>query len=359
MLIVYITIKYAPETSGSGNQIVKVAIEDENKSKWLSIKTAIYKYFLTIGGFFAGLSIGREGPTVQIAASLMHSIRNYFPKNSNITPNFLIGVGGAIGIAVAFKAIIAGTVFALEETAKTYTKKSRGLFFGLIIIGGITCFMLEGFDPFYSKIEIPTINLSYIMPIILTSVIGAILGGLFAKSLLFSMPNPKTFLGRFKINHPIKLAGMLGILIAIIGIVSGGITYGDGYLHTKALMLGEGEFSYLFVPLKFIATWFTAWTGVPAGMFSPLLSIGAGVGQTITEFFGLVNYQILLLVGMSSFLSAVIRAPLTAGFLAVEVMGSYSMIPISLLVSIISDNISSKISPPLWETQKDIILNKT
>jgi len=71
----------------------------------------------------------------------------------------------------------------------------------------------------------------------------------------------------------------------------------------------------------------------------------------------LENNHILLLVGMTGFLSAVIRAPLTAGFLAIEVMGVYSMIPLALLVSLLSDKISEKISPPLWITQKDILLN--
>jgi len=358
MLIVYITTKYVPGIAGSGNQQVKAALEtEEHKSAFVSIKIAVYKYFLTAAGFFAGLSIGREGPTVQIASSLMHSVRKYMPANSNITPNFLIGVGGAIGIAVAFKAVIAGTVFALEETSKTFTRNSRVMFFVLVTLGIATCYVLEGTDPFYSKVAIDTITFDYWLPIFITAIGGAVLGGLFSKSLLFSMPNKTSVLGRFKSNHPVRLAGILGLLIAIIGIASNGITYSDGYLYTKGLVLNTGNFDLLFVPLKFIATWFTAWTGVPAGMFSPLLSIGGGVGQTITEFFMLENNHLLLLVGMASFLSAVIRAPLTAGFLAVEVMGVYTMIPLALLVSLLSDKISDKISPPLWITQKDILLN--
>ena len=357
MIIVFITIKYVPGIAGSGNQQVKASLETENKGVFVSLKIAIYKYFLTAAGFFAGLSIGREGPTVQIAASMMHSVRDYIPKKLNITPNFLIGVGGAIGIAVAFKAIIAGTVFALEETAKTFRRNNRVLFFTLITLGITTCYILEGIDPFYAKVEIDSISYEYWVPILLTAISSSVLGGLFAKSLLFSMPNKTSKLGRFKSDHPIKLAGILGLVIAIIGILSNGITYSDGYLYTRDLVLNTGEFSYLFVPLKFIATWFTAWSGVPAGMFSPLLSIGGGVGQSVYEFFMLENNHILLLVGMTGFLSAVIRAPLTAGFLAIEVMGVYSMIPLALLVSLLSDKISEKISPPLWITQKDILLN--
>ena len=359
MLIVYVTAKFAPGTAGSGNQQIKAALELEDKSQFVSLKVAIYKYFLTAGGFFAGLSIGREGPTVQIASSMMHSVRKFFNKDINITPNFLVGVGGAIGIAVAFKAVIAGTVFALEESFKTFTRNSRVMYFMLVTIGIITCYALEGAHPFYAQITVNSLSWSYAIPIIVTATAGAILGGLFARALLASMPNTKTILGKFKTHHPIRLAGILGLLIAIIGILTNGMTYSDGYLYTKGLVLNTGEFSYLFVPLKFIATWFTAWTGVPAGMFSPLLSIGGGVGQTVTNLLSLQHNELLLLCGMASFLSAVIRAPLTAGFLAVEVLGAYTMIPLALMVALISDKISSHISPPLWLTQRDILLFNT
>ena len=362
MLIVFITNRFAPGTAGSGNQQIKAALDDQcddqTRSKFVSLKVAVFKYFSTVMGFFAGLSIGREGPTVQIASSLMYSIRKFFPQDSKFTSKFLISVGGAIGLAVAFKAIIAGTVFALEESANTVKRNSRVMYFTMITFAVVTCFMLEGFHPFYTNIDMPTISLDMIMPLIVTVLIGAVLGGLFARCLLASMPNRKTLLGIFKSNHPIILAGILGLVIAVIGILCGGITYSDGYNYTKGTIIGSQDFSLWFVPLKFIATWFTAWTGVPAGMFSPLLSIGAGIGNTVGEILS-VNPTLLLMCGMTSFLSAVIRAPLTSGFLAVEVLGAYTMIPLALLVSLLSDKISDHVSPPLWLTQKNSLLYNT
>lgn len=358
--IVFVTIKFAPGTAGSGNQQIKLVLDDNCTSvireKFVSIKVAVFKYFLTAAGFFAGLSIGREGPTVQIASSLMYTLKKFLPSNSKFTSKFLISVGGAIGLAVAFKAIIAGTVFALEESAETIKRESRVTYFSLIALSIITCFVLVGFDPFYTYVTMPTITTSIILPILITIVFSSVLGGLFAKSLLSTMPNNKTILGRFKKQHPILLAGTLGLIIAIIGILGNGITYSDGYNYTKEIILKDQEFSLFFVPLKFIATWFTAWTGVPAGMFSPLLSIGAGIGKTISEIL-IVDSKLLILCGMVGFLSSVIRAPLTAGFLAIEVLGAYNMIPLALLVSFLSDKISHHISPPLWLTQKKILLN--
>lgn len=362
MLIVFVTNRFAPGTAGSGNQQIKAALDDQcddqTRSKFVSLKVAVFKYFSTAMGFFAGLSIGREGPTVQIASSLMHSIRKFFPHDSRFSNKFLISVGGAIGLAVAFKAIIAGTVFALEESASTIKRNSRIVFFTLITFAVVTCFVIEGFEAFYTNVDMPTISIDMIIPLIITVLTGALLGGLFARCLLASMPNRKTLLGIFKSNHPIILAGILGLVIAVIGILCGGITYSDGYNYTKGIIIGNQEFSLLFVPLKFIATWFTAWTGVPAGMFSPLLSIGSGIGNTVSQILS-VDPKLLLLCGMTSFLSAVIRAPLTSGFLAVEVLGAYTMIPLALLVSLLSDKISDQVSPPLWLTQKNSLLYNT
>jgi len=347
IIIVHITNKYSPGTAGSGNQQIKAALDDrcneKTRSSFVSLRVASFKYFSTVMGFFAGLSIGREGPTVQIASSLMHSVKKF----TTVTPKFLIAVGGAVGLAVAFKAVIAGTVFALEEFAEHIKKKSSMLFFAMISLSIITCYLLEGTDPFYTSVDMPSVSINIAFPLVLTVIIGSILGGLFAKALLSAPVNIRS-------KQPLIFAGALGLVIAIIGILCGGMTYSDGYNYTRGVIEGDTG-SYLFVPLKFITTMLTAWTGVPAGMFSPLLSIGAGVGNTIADIF-LVNADLLLLCGMSSFLSAVIRAPLTAGFLAVEVLGAYSMIPLSLLVALFSDRVSDKISPPLWLTQKDRLL---
>jgi len=348
--IVHITNKYSPGTAGSGNQQIKAALDDrcdeETRSSLVSLRVATFKYFSTVLGFLAGLSIGREGPTVQIASSLMYSVRKF----TTVTPKFLIAVGGAIGLAVAFKAVIAGTVFALEEFSEHMKRRSSVLFFAMISISILTCYALEGNDPFYTSLTMPSVTISIMVPLVLTVIMGSALGGLFARTLL-SVPT------KIRAKRPLVFAGVLGLVIAIVGILCGGMTYSDGYNYTKGVIEGDVG-SYLFVPLKFIATMLTAWTGVPAGMFSPLLSIGAGVGNTIADMFS-VNASLLLLCGMSSFLSGVIRAPLTSGFLAVEVLGAYSMIPLSLLVALFSDWISDRISPPLWLTQRDILLFNT
>ncbi len=68
---------------------------------------------LTAAGLLAGLSIGREGPSVQIAAGIMHNVRRWLPERPAITEHGLLIAGGAAGIAAAFNALLAGVMFAL------------------------------------------------------------------------------------------------------------------------------------------------------------------------------------------------------------------------------------------------------
>ena len=71
--------------------------------------------------------------------------------------------------------------------------------------------------------------------------------------------------------------------MAVIGVVTAGATYGSGYNQTRGLLEGESSFSFLYTPLKFIATWLTTWTGVPAGVFAPALAVGAGIGSDVAS----------------------------------------------------------------------------
>lgn len=356
VIIVWITVRFSPGAAGSGNQQVKAALDprcaEAQLARFVSLPIAMFKYVLTALGFAAGLSIGREGPTVQIAASIMERLHRL---GVGVSRRFLIAVGGAIGVAVAFKAVIAGVVFALEQSNRQFTQRNRVLFFVLVVLGTLTCLAIEGFTPFYDSAKFTTLTIGDLTPIAMTVISAALLGGVFARLLVYAIPSPRTLLGRWRSRRPLLLAAALATAIALLGLAGGGITYGDGYMYTLGLVQDTQDHSMWFVPLKMVATVLTAWTGAPAGMFSPLLSIGAGIGQTVFELLW-GQKDILLLVGMTAFLSAVIRSPLTAGFLAVEVLGAHGLIPLALLVSLSADRISDSVSPPLWETQMEQLL---
>ena len=112
MGIVYLTRRFAVGAAGSGIPQVMAALAPEtpveHRSLYVSLKLSFLKMGLTASGLLAGLSLGREGPSVQIASGIMHSARRWLSPNSPINDSGLILVGGAAGIAAAFNTPLGG-----------------------------------------------------------------------------------------------------------------------------------------------------------------------------------------------------------------------------------------------------------
>ena len=109
---VYIVRRYAPDTAGSGIQNIEGILG--NKMSMRSIRVIIVKFFGGILSLGAGMSMGREGPSVQIGGALGHLISKKFPINKeNI--NLLIAAGAGAGLATTFNAPLAGILFVFEE----------------------------------------------------------------------------------------------------------------------------------------------------------------------------------------------------------------------------------------------------
>jgi H+/Cl- antiporter ClcA len=100
--------------------------------------------------------------------------------------------------------------------------------------------------------------------------------------------------------------------------------------------------------LKFVATWITAWSGVPAGIFAPSLSIGAGVGSDIALLTGLAGNPALIALGMAGFLAAVTQAPLTAFIIVMEMVDGHAMVLSLMACALVASGVSRLISRPLY-----------
>jgi H+/Cl- antiporter ClcA len=114
----------------------------------------------------------------------------------------------------------------------------------------------------------------------------------------------------------------------VIGLVTDGATAGAGYQATRDLLEGQGEHSLLYTPLKFFATWLSAWSGVPAGVFAPSLAIGAGLGHDVAMLSGLGREAAIPLIalGMVGFLAATTGGPITAFIIVMEMVSGHAMV---------------------------------
>lgn len=361
--IVWLTMQFVPGAAGSGIPQVMAALEPEAhgpaRAIFVSLKLSIAKMFLSAWGLLAGLSLGREGPSVQIAAGVMHSAHRWIPKRAKVTEQSLLIAGGAAGIAAAFNTPLGGVMFAIEELAKKPEQRSNGLILAAIVLGGLMAVSVYGNSNYFGVIKVDSLGLRLLSPAILVVVCAGIAGGLFSRLLIVSLAglSPDWFT-RCRRNSPIKFAAGCGMGVAILGFVSHGETYGSGYAHTRAILEGTGEPLSLYVLFKFVATWLTSWSGVPGGVFAPSLAIGGALGNDIALLTSYSNAPTLIALGMAAFLAAVTQAPMTAFIIVMEMVDGHALVLSLMASALVASGISRLISVPLYPTLADLQLRR-
>jgi len=343
LLIQWITRTFIPEAAGSGIPQIIAAMQAKNKSALLSLKIAASKMILTLMGLLSGASIGREGPTVHIGASIMYSLGLYARFPIHYYQRGLIVAGGAAGIAAAFNTPLAGILFALEEIVRTMESRTNGVIMSAVIIAGLTALSLQGNYIYFGHVDvsIPDSLFSSTGSILLCAIIGGLLGGLFSQALISGSRAIKPFL----INYPTITIILLGLLLAFIGYLSGHTTYGTGYEAANGIVTQQSTFDPLFPFYKFIATLGSYLTGIPGGIFAPSLATGAGIGANIAHYIPIAPIGMMVLLGMVGYFSGVIQAPLTSMIIVLEMTASQQMILPIMICSFIAAGVSKLVCP--------------
>lgn len=349
------TRKWAPGAAGSGiPQVIaslEPAVDPGLRRRFVSLWLSFAKIMLSTAGFAAGLSIGREGPSVQVAAGVMHSARRWLGPHSAISTHALLVAGGAAGIAAAFNAPLAGVVFAIEELSRKLESRSSGLIIAAIVLAGLMGVSVSGNLTYFGRIQVAQLGWNDLLPCLCVALSCGVLGGLFAKLLTKSLASPSERLNRLRARFPIRFAAGLGLLIAMIGLVTGGATFGAGSEAVKHMLQSEADVPAFYVTLKFIATWLSAWVGVPGGIFAPSLSIGAGVGNNVAMLTGGMDIApALIAMGMAAFLAAVTQAPLTAFIIVMEMVDGHALVLSLMASAMLASMISRMIARPLYES---------
>lgn len=345
---------YAPEAKGSGIPQVLQAIGEGRKasqadlpwqSSLISVRTAIVKVFSSLVGLLGGASIGREGPTVQIAASLFAAVGRFVRKYAPHVelPSYLTA-GAAAGVAAAFNTPVAGITFAIEEVLDGALGSFRQPMMLAVIISGMTAQAFLGDYLYFGHPVVAPPDLEVTYQSIVIGLIGGLFGGGFARALAFPQMTrlPK---------HWAMRAFICGLICTAIGLLTHGATSGSGYEPTEAaLMASSSDFASVMFPIyKLITSALSYLSGMAGGIFSPSLSIGAGLGISVAKLLHFSNFKACALMGMVAFFSGVVQAPLTAVIIVTEMTDRNIMILPFMVAAFLGQAIGRLIMPtPLY-----------
>jgi H+/Cl- antiporter ClcA len=340
--VAFVTSRWASEARGSGiPQIIAAAEKPENAgaTRLANLKIAISKLLLTLLMLLGGAAVGREGPTVQVSAAVMVWVHRVL--RVPITAGVLIA-GGAAGVAAAFNTPLAGVAFAIEELAAAYEQRVALLVMAAVMISGLTMIGIAG-DYVYFGVLRSSIGFRETLVLAPSiGIVGGIAGGVFSRVVLHFSNAKSGWAWRLK-RRPVLFAAGCGLIVAVAGIMSGGSTWGTGYVPAKMLIEG-GHLTAWFGPAKFVASVFTTLSGTPGGIFSPSLAVGAGVGNAMARLFPGSPTSAIALLGMVAYFVGVVRAPLTAVIILMETTASRSMILPLFATALIADATSALIS---------------
>ncbi len=361
--IVWVMRRYLVGAAGSGIPQVMAAMDagvaPAHRNLYVSLKLTVAKMALATWGLLGGLSLGREGPSVQIAAGVMHHARHYLPKRSQVSEHGLLMAGGAAGIAAAFNTPLGGIMFAIEELSRRPEQRNSGLLLAAIVLSGLMAVSVYGNATYFGRIRVDQFSLALLWPGLLLAVACGLAGGLFARVLLLSVRGDSADrFSRWRQRSPVAFATACGLVLAVIGLVSHGSTFGTGYAASRAMLDGHSQTEPLYTLLKFMATWITAWAGVPGGIFAPALSIGGSLGNDIAQLTHYANAPTLIALGMAGFLAAVTQAPLTAFIIVMEMVDGHALVLSLMASAMVASGVSRLLCVPLYQALAQLQLQR-
>ncbi|WP_068963220.1 H(+)/Cl(-) exchange transporter ClcA [Desulfosporosinus sp. BG] len=358
--VVGLLVEHDPMISGSGiPQVEGVLLRKLSMNWW---KVIIGKF---VGGVLAigsGLSMGREGPSVQLGAAVGQGFSQVL-KRVKIEEKYLTTSGASAGLAAAFGAPLAGVMFALEEVHKNFSPLVLLSAVSAAVSADFVTSEFFGLKPVLNFANLHDFPLRYYFYIIILGAIIGVLGVVFNKTLLktqdlYAMQNwlPK----KYWVIIPLLISILLGFFLPQV--------LGGGHeLIASLVTKGNYPFRILLVLMlaKFLFTMACYGSGAPGGIFLPLLAIGALIGNiygiTLVHVFHMDSTYVnnFIILAMAGYFTAVVRAPITGTILITEMTGSFShlltLAIVSIVAYIVADLLGSK---PIYESLLEKFLHK-
>lgn len=327
-LLAWLTQGVLKPTRGSGipQAMAALHVEDEGfRKSLLSLRVALGKMALTLAALLGGASVGREGPTVHVGAGLLYTLGRRFGFADAAAAGRFILAGSAAGLAAAFNTPLAGVVFAIEEMSGAFEHRMSGILLTAVIIAGVVSLGILGNYAYFGRFDISLPLGKAWLAVLATGLICGLAGGLFARLIL---PHDRGFrgvVGRLRGRNPVLFAAGCGLTLVLLSQLTHDGLYGTGYNQAKAILSGHSDTVTAFGALKFLGNVASYWAGIPGGIFSPALAVGAGLGSNISSLLPGIDPASVVLLAMAAYLSGVTQAPLTATVISMELTANQQM----------------------------------
>lgn len=354
-LIGLLVEKY-PLISGSGIPQVKAIIMGQIRGSWLS--TLLAKLVGGTVAVMAGLSLGREGPSIQLGACVGQGISRKF-ATSQTERRIYVASGASAGLAAAFNAPLSGMMFAIEELFKYF---SPMILLSTMVAAISADFISKLFfgitNVFHFEIT-QSIPIEFYWLFIVLGVILGFSGVIYNICLVKSQKIYKSLTKlpmRVRMIIPFLCAGILGLTFPIV------LCGGHSLIDELNIQTGI-TFLLLALLLKFFFSMISFGSGAPGGIFFPLLVLGATIGAIFAKIVIPLSplnealFYNFVIIAMAGYFTAIVRAPLTGIILLVEMTGSLSQLLPLIITSAVAYVVAEELlNKPIYESLLENLL---
>ncbi|MBR4643460.1 MAG: chloride channel protein [Selenomonadaceae bacterium] len=335
-----------PQVGGSGIPHLKGIFQGRNQIV-KPLRLLVLKFFATLFGIGAGLSLGRAGISVQFGAI----VGNLFTKiiyadnkhHEAVEGNFLLTAGAGAGLAAIFNAPLAGVIFCIEDLRKRFSQEILIAATTAAVSASFVVKIVFGVRPVFETITATPLHLPAVMTtpnfemvkslsaaplkfaalFILLGILCGIVGAFFSKALIFALDtyDRLKIFGVRRFAIPLLLAIPLGVKLPQV--------LGCGNVLVDEILVTHFAISLLIILLagKILYTLICFGTNAPGGLFLPVLVIGALIGNIFARVGNTLHFftadwtTLFIIFGMAAFFAAVVKAPVTGSILILELTG--------------------------------------
>ena len=354
-VLIDLLTKWEVDSAGSGIPQIYAEVKGHMEANWA--KVLFSKIVAGVLTALGGLSLGPEGPSVQIGGMAGKGVAKLF-KGSKTDELRLILVGSAVGITAAFNAPLAGVIFVFEEINHGFDKTLVFIAFVSAIVSDFISKVIFGQA---TALAFPIINipLGYYWLLIVLGVFIGLLGYVYNVGMVKS----SDFVRNLKMPSWLKFV----LVFMVSGVVALTIPEISDGGHFMMDMLGVampslGVLIFLLV-LKYLFSMFSFSSGAPGGIFLPILVLGAYIGavfgSVVVPVFGFEHALIykFVVISMAGFFAATVRSPITGVVLIAEMCGSTESLVAMIIVSLIAYVIPTLLgNEPIYESLYDRLL---